>query len=46
MKKRRKFDGITFYREGASEPPKPGYECGYIMVDGVWMRDRVKINGE
>ena len=46
MKKRRKFDGITFFREVAPEPPKPGYECGFIMVDGVWMRDRVKINGE
>jgi len=46
MRKRRKFDGISFYREVAPQPPRPGYEHGYIMIDGVWMRDRVKINGE
>ena len=47
MKKRRKFDDIAFYREVAPSPPLSGsYMCGYLMVDGVWMRDRVKINGE
>ena len=44
MRKRRKFDGIRFYREVAS--PRFDGDRGYVMIDGVWMRDRVKINGE
>lgn len=44
MRKRRKFDGISFYREVAS--PRFDGDRGYVMIDGIWMRDRVKINGE
>ena len=45
MKKRRKFDGIRFFREKAKFPPQYTGDVGYILINDQWMTDEVEING-
>ena len=42
--KKRKISTIEFFWEHCE--PQYGYDVGFHKINGVWMRARVKINGE